>query len=308
MKLFNKTLFFQLREVFIKRTSNETFWAYIFISIPLGWSTIFFLLPIIKSINYSFTDFALSKMTSEWVGLENYIDVLMSPFWWHTIWISFKYSLAVVPAHILISLLLASLIIKFKNKVQSFFKAAFYLPTVLSLVVFTAIIKWIFEPGSGFANTLIQNLGFEPQLWFASPDQAFWVLAGMTWISGHGLGILLYCAALSGIPDSIYEASELDGVRPFRKFTRITWPLVRPTTIYVSILGLIGTFQVFDAAFLITRGGPLNTTYFVNYNIYNTFYNQGLFGVASAMSVILMIIILTVSILNYSLLSSKVEY
>lgn len=308
MKIIDQIPYTRLREIFRKRTYNEILWAYVFISIPLGWSTIFFLLPIIKSINYSFTDFALSKMTSEWVGISNYIDVLMSPFWWHTVWISLKYSLAVVPAHIIISLLLATIIIKFKKRFQSFFKAAFYLPTVLSLVVFTAIIKWIFEPGSGFANILVTALGFEPQLWFANPDQAFWVLAAMTWLSGHGLGILLYCAALSGIPDSIYEASELDGVTPFKRFSKITWPLVRPTTIYVTILGLIGTFQVFDAAFLITRGGPLNTTYFVNYNIYNTFYNQGLFGLASAMSVILMIIILTVSMINYKLLSSKVEY
>jgi multiple sugar transport system permease protein len=191
---------------------------------------------------------------------------------------------------------------------QTFFKAALYLPGVISPVVSAAIFRWVFYSGDGFANALLGGLGLPRQNWFGDPHLALPVLIVMAWLSANGIGVIVYAAAIGNIPATYYEVARIDGASAWRTFTAVTWPLVQPTTIFVTVTGLIAGFQVFAPALLITGGGPLNTTYFVNYSIYRTFYYDNAFGMATAMSILLMVIIVLVSIANYRWLRIDVEY
>jgi multiple sugar transport system permease protein len=213
-----------------------------------------------------------------------------------------------LPVSIVMSLFLAMQILKQPPRVQTFFKAALYLPGVISPVVGAAVLKWIFHSGDGFANALLVKLGLPMQNWFGDPHLAMPVLIVMTWLGANGVGVIVYAAALGNIPRTYYEVAELDGASRMRTFANVTWPLIKPTTIFVTVTSLIGGFQIFAPALLITGGGPLNTTWFVNYHIYRTFYYQNEFAMASAMAIVLMGLIVFVSIVSYRWLATDVEY
>ena len=288
---------------------KQWFWAYVFLSVSLAWSTVFLFYPLARAVAQGFTDFSLSSATATtWVGLGNYKKILTDPFWWRTVLVTLLYVAACVPAGVLVSMFLAVQILKQPVPLQTFFKAALYLPGVISPVVSAAVMKWIFHSGDGFANAVLRVFGVAPAAWFGDPGLAMPVLIVMSWLSANGIGVIVYAAAIGNIPDTYYEVAKIDGASNWRVFLNVTWPLVKPTTIFVTITGLIGGFQVFAPALLITGGGPLNTTYFVNYHIYRTFYYESNFGMASAMAVLLMGIIVAISVVNYRWLATDVEY
>ncbi len=296
-----------IREYMSDRVYKEWIWAFIFLAFDFAWSTVFLLYPILSTIGYSLTNFSLIA-DLKWLGLQNYLTIITDPVWWHSCWVTLQYTIGVVPVSMAISLGLALLIIRLPDFGQTFFKAAFYVPGVTSAVVMAVILRWIFNPLYGFANLFLGSIGIAPQMWFGSSDQALFTVVLSTWLGSHGVGILIYVAALGGIPKSYYEAADLDAARTFTKFRRITLPLLKPATLYVLITNLIGSFQVFGPTLLITNGGPSGATQFVNYYIYETFYRFRKLGLAAAMSVVLMIIIVLISIANYRAFSSDVEY
>jgi multiple sugar transport system permease protein len=134
------------------------------------------------------------------------------------------------------------------------------------------------------------------------------VIIVMTWLGANGVGVIIYAAALGNIPATYYEVAQLDGASTFKTFAHVTWPLIKPTTIFVTVVGLIGGFQVFAPALLITGGGPLRTTWFANYHIYREFYYRNNFATASAMAIVLMSLIVLVSFVSYRWLATDVEY
>jgi multiple sugar transport system permease protein len=288
---------------------TQWFWAYFFVAVSLAWSTLFLFFPLAQALYQSLTDFSLTSATAtRWVGLRNYLQILRDPFWWHTLKVTLLYMTATIPIGILVSLFLAGQILKQPKRLQTFFKAALYLPGVISFVVSAAMMKWIFHSGDGFANALMKSIGLEGQNWFGDPSLAMPVLIFLTWISANGVGVIIYSAALGNIPETYYEVANIDGASAWQTFFNITWPLVKPTTVFVTITSLIASFQVFAPALLITGGGPLKSTYFLNYHIYRTFYYENDFGLASAMAVLLMAIVVVVSVVNYRWLASDVEY
>jgi multiple sugar transport system permease protein len=297
----------RIREYTSDRVYKEWIWAFVFLAVDFAWATVFLLYPILSTVGYSLTNFSLVA-DLKWQGLENYIRIVTDPIWWHSCWVTLQYTIGAVPISITISLVIALLIIRLPEFGQTFFKAAYYLPGVTSTVVMAVILRWIFNPMYGFANLFLGSLGVAPQMWFGSSDQALFTVILTTWLGSHGVGILIYCAALGGIPKSYYEAADLDAASAFTKFRRITLPLLKPASLYVLITNLIGSLQVFGPALLITNGGPSGATQFVNYYIYETFYRFRKMGMAAAMSVVLMILIVGISIVNYRAFSSDVEY
>jgi len=288
---------------------KQWFWAYLFVAASLAWSSLFLFYPLGQAVLQSLTDFSLTSATAtEWVGLRNYKDTLSDPFWWRTLLVTLVFVGGTLPVGILTSMFLAVQILKQPRPLQTFFKGALYLPGVISPVVGAAVMKWIFHSGDGFANAVLQEMGFQSRNWFGDPALAMPVLIAMTWLSANGVGVIVYTAAIGNIPQTYYDVARIDGASAWRTFFSVTWPLVKPTTIFVTVTGLIAGFQVFAPALLITGGGPLHTTYFLNYHIYRTFYYQNEFGAASAMAVVLMGIIVFVSVVNYRWLATDVEY
>lgn len=287
----------------------QWFWGYVFLAAAMAWATLFLFYPLAQAVIQSATDFSLTSATAtKWVGLGNYAQTLGDRFWWHTLAVTMIFVAGTLPVGILVSLFLAVQILKLPPRLQTFFKAALYLPGVISPVVGATVMKWVFHSGDGFANALLHMAGIPPQNWFGDPSLAMPVLIVMSWLSANGVGVIVYAAAIGNIPATYYEVADLDGATAWRTFFSITWPLVKPTTIFVAVTGLIGGFQVFAPALLITGGGPLKTTYFVNYHIYHAFYYQNEFGRASAMAVLLMLVIVLLSLVNYRWLATDVEY
>lgn len=285
-------------------------WAYIFLAVDLAWAVLFLFYPLGRAIVFSLQDFTLANIGNvTFVGLKNYAEILSDRTgWWHSVWITVIWTVFTVPVNVLISLGLSLLIAPLREGPANFFKGAFYLPAVVSQVVLAVIMLWVFSPTTGLANLVLEGLGLQPQRWYASPDTALLTLMLITWLTGHGFGVLLYTAALRRVPASLYEAADIDATPAWSKFWNVTWPLIKPTTLYVTIIQLIAAFQTFSGAFFITKGGPLRSTEFVNWRIYTTFYEEGNFGMASAMAVVLLIVIMAISLISFRLFSSEVEY
>jgi multiple sugar transport system permease protein len=288
---------------------TQWFWAYLFLAVAMAWSSLFLFYPLLKAGAQSLTNFSLTASeATRWVGLENYRQLVTDPYWWQAIGVTLVFVVGTLPVSIVMSLFLAMQILKQPPPLQTFFKASLYLPGVISPVVGAAVLKWIFHSGDGFANAILAKLGLPMQNWFGDPHLAMPVLIVMTWLGANGVGVIVYAAALGNIPRTYYEVAELDGAPRFLTFANVTWPLIKPTTIFVTVTSLIGGFQIFAPALLITGGGPLRTTWFVNYHIYRTFYYQNDFAMASAMAIVLMLLIIIVSVISYRWLATDVEY
>ena len=289
---------------------SEWRWAYILLGMDLAWAGLFLFYPLALAFIFSLQEFTLGNIGNvRFVGLDNYITILSDTSgWWHSVWITTLWTVFTVPVNVAIAMGLSLLIVPLPEGPANFFKGAFYLPAVVSQVVIAVIMVWIFSPRNGLANMLLSSAGLPTLRWYASPELALFTLMLMTWLTGHGFGVLLYTASLKRIPKSLYEAADIDATSAWKKFWNITWPLIKPTTLYVTIIQLIAAFQTFAGAFFITKGGPLRSTEFVNWRIYTTFYEQGNFGLASAMAVVLMAVIMIISIVSFRLLGTDVEY
>ncbi len=282
-------------------------WCYLFIAAPVLLFLSFTVFPMLSALYMSFQKY--SVMSSQFIGLGNYSHLLHDSVFWKAMENTIIYTVFTVPVNIFIAFFLSLMIFPLNNRSQTFFKSAFYLPAVTSGVTMSLIWLWMFDPtGSGLVNSFLNLFGMHPQMWLASSHTALFSLILMTYFGGHGSAIILYLAAMGGIPKSLYEAAELDAATWWGKIRHVTWPLLKPTTLYLLIIGTIGSFQVFEQTYIMTQGGPNFATTTIAYLIYDHAFNQFNFGLASAESFVLGAIIILISVLQYKFLSSDVEY
>ncbi|WP_211747095.1 sugar ABC transporter permease [Paenibacillus sp. Marseille-Q4541] len=289
------------------RFFKEYGWAYLFIFAPVLLFLIFTLYPVGSAFVMSFQEYDVIQ--SSWVGVDNYSRLFQDTIFWKSMRNTLLFTLGTVPINILITFVLSVLIFQMKTKWQTFFKATLYLPAVASGVTISVVWLAIFDPtGSGLLNRFIGLFGLDPVIWLGQSSTALFSLILMSWLGSHGAGIILYMAALGGVPKSLYEAADIDHASAWTKFTRITWPLLKPTTLYLLVTGVIGSFQVFISVYLMTQGGPNFATTTIAYLIYQTAFTFYEFGLASAQSFILAIIIVVISVVQFKYFSSDVEY
>jgi len=281
-------------------------WGYIFILPVMSLFLIFTIVPAVWSFVMAFQRYGI--FGAEWIGLQNFKDL----FAWSDFYVALKnttiYAVIYVISNLVLALVLASLIFPFSNKVQTFFRAAFYLPRVTSLVVISLIWVWIFNPTFGLLNQILGFLGLPPQPWLTSPKTALWSIILSQVLAMPGAGIILYLATMGNIPKTLYEAAELDGASEFRKWWHITVPLVKPTTLYLLVMYTIAGFRVFTQMYVMTRGGPGNATISLVLLIYNTAFRDFNFGLASALAIVVFGILSILSGIQFKLLSSRVTY
>lgn len=289
---------------------QEYGWAYFFVTVPVALFAVFMAYPVFWAFLLSFQKYSVFR--SEWVGLKNYIYLFTSPtfapIYWKALGNTLIWTVATVPTGILTSLFLAVLIVRLPARLQTVFKFSYYLPVVASGIILSLVWLWIFDPLSGLLNYLVGLVGISPRVWLGDSRYALLALILQAVLGAHGGTIVLYCAALGGIPRSLYEAAELDGASAWTAFWRITWPLIKPTTVYLFITGIIGAFQVFGNVYVLTQGGPNFSTVTLGYLIYETAFQQYNFGSAAAQSFVLGALIITLSLLNYKYLATDVEY
>ncbi|OOC63518.1 carbohydrate ABC transporter permease [Paenibacillus ihbetae] len=291
----------------MKGYMREYGWAYLFILAPVLLFLIFTLYPVASAFLMSFQQY--SVMGSEWIGTDNYTRMVKDEVFWKSMWNTVLFTVGTVPVNIIITYALSFFIFQMKDKWQTFFKATMYLPAVASGVTISVVWLAIFDPThAGLLNRFIGLFGFDPVIWLGKSDTALFSLILMNWLGSHGAGIILYLAAMGGIPKSLYEAADIDHASGWSKFWRITWPLMKPTTLYLLVTGVITSFQVFISVYLMTQGGPNFATTTIAYLIYNTAFNFYEFGLASAQSFVLAALIIVISVIQFKYFSSDVEY
>lgn len=280
-------------------------WDYLFITPKLVLFSIFIATPVIWAFFLSFQEYGVFQ--SKWVGLSNFINVFQSDLFWIALWNTFRYTLIVVPCQVLIALILASLINPLNRKAQTFFRAAYYLPTVTSVVVVSMVWRWMYN-SKGLLNYFLSLFGVDAINWLGSSQWALPSIILMSILTPPGVGVILYLAAMGSIPESLYEAAKIDGAGPIKTWWQITLPLLKPTTLYLVVLRTIGSFQVFTQVLLLTDGGPGYATTTLVHLIYNSAFRDFEFGYASAQAIILFAIVLIFAFIQFKFLNTDVEY
>lgn len=290
----------------IKRGWHKHKWSYFFVFPSMLLFFIFTAYPVAQAFLLAFQKVDLRG--SEWVGLKNFQDIFASKLFWSSMQHTFIYAIFVVSLWLLTSLIVAALIQPLSNRIQSLFRAAFYLPNVISIVVISLVWIWIFEPQFGFFNYLLSLIGHEPVRWLQNPNLALWSIVLSTVLIIPGSGVVIYSAAIGAIPQDYYEAAEVEGANWGQKLFFITLPLLNPTTLYLMVIYTIAGFQIFERVYIMTGGGPINRTTTIVQLIFQTAFSDFNFGRASALGLILFAIVAIFSIVQFKFLSSDVEY
>ncbi len=283
---------------------REALCGYLFALPWLIGLSIFILYPFIANIIYSFTEYSIIE-SPKWIGLENYKKLLGDPIFWKSMFNTAYYSL-VVPLQLIIALLLA-LLLNQAVKGQRTFRTLFYLPVLVPLVASSILWKWILNPNYGPVNALLSKIGITGPAWFASEVWAKPALILMgVWTAGGAM--IIFLASLQDIPQVLYEAAQIDGANAFQNLFHITLPLLTPAILFNLITGIIGSFQVFAPAYIITKGGPNYSTTFYVYYLYDNAFKLFRMGYASAMAFILFIGVFIITLLVFKTSSRWVYY
>ena len=251
---------------------------------------LFFFLPALQTFWLSLTESSLTR-TSAFVGLDNYHTLLNDPSFWDSVGNTFYFSLLTVVPLCAIGLLMAMLVDRF-TRVQGWLQGAFFLPFVLPISVMTLIADWMLQPSSGVVNHILGG----QRAWLADPYWALPAVAiGTIWWT-VGFNMLLFLAGLRNIPAELYEAAALDGARGFTLFRTITWPALRPVATTALILQLIASLKVFGQTYILTSGGPFNTTRVALHYMYETAFTQSDAGYAAAVAMAFVAIVILLSL------------
>jgi multiple sugar transport system permease protein len=254
--------------------------------------------PMIASFLMSFTRWnGITPFREiEWVGSENYARLAAhDPSFRKALYNTAFYALFSVPIGMATALGMA-LLLNQRVKGLAFFRTVFYLPSVVSGVATAMLWAWLFNPSFGGVNWVLRHLGLPEPGWLTDERTAIWVFIFMS-VWGVGNAMLIYLAGLQGIPEHLYEAAELDGAGPLVRFRHVTVPMLTPTLFFNLVMAIIGSFQVFTSAFVMTEGGPNEATLFYVLYLYQKAFEQFQMGYASAMAWILFAIVLALTLL-----------
>ncbi len=289
----------------MKQSTREALYGYALASPWILGFVLFTVGPMIASLIIGFfrTDF-LTEFT--FVGTRWYQNVLTDPLVHKALINTAIFSFTVVPLNTVIALGIAVMLNQ-GIRGQSFWRTIYYLPSVVSGVAVSLLWQWLYQPDSGLINSILLRFGIQGPRWIYSEDWALASIVIMT-LWGAGSAMLIYLAGLRGIPTSLYEAAEIDGASSIRRFFSITLPLLTPTIFFNVVLNIIGSWQVFTAALVMTNGGPNNATLTMVLQIYRTGFRNSYFGYASAQAWLLFIVVLVFVILALRSASSWVHY
>lgn len=289
------------------RLTDEDLWGYLFIFVALVFFCVFTLYPVISAVETSFLKY--KPFGSEYIGLTNYTDSFKNDLFFKSIKNTLVYTVVVVPLSLLIAFVISIMILPFSKKTQSVFKSMYYLPGIASGVALSVVWLWIYDSSpSGLFNQVLTFFGAPTQNWLSSSKTSMLSLMIMALLSGQGSNIIIYIAALMGIDNTYFEAAELDGATFMQKVRFIVFPLVKPTTLFLLVTGVIGSFQVFMNAFMMTGGGPNNSTTMIGLLIYKNAFEYSKYGLACAQAILLAIVIALISLVQFKLMGADVEY
>lgn len=292
----------ELRQSFSTRRRAETLTGLLLVLPALIGFLVFYAAPTLRAIEISFTDWNLLSKPHA-VGWANYAKMMHDGQFWHAMKLSAYYVLLNIPLQTVLGLFLAVAMDRLTRSL--FVKSVVLLPYLLSNVLVAMMWVWLLNPMLGWVDFVIQQLGFARQPFFAGPEQALATVAAVNIWRHMGLVAMLFLAGLQNIPRYLYEAAALEGASEWQMFRRITLPLLRPVMVFVLVTSVTGSFQIFDTVAVATNGGPLDSTrVIVHYIVQNAF---GFFrmGYASAMSVVLGLVMVAYTILQMQIMRAN---
>jgi len=287
---------FVKEEALMRKSSSERA-GYLFILPWLLGLILFTIGPMIFSLILSFSSWdIISGIDSiKFVGLENFKEIFQDKLFYQSLKVTFIFALISVPLYQVISLLIAMLL-SVRSKAMKFYRLIYFMPSVIPVVAVSMMWIIILNPEYGILNQALAIVGIQGPAWLQDPSYALGALIVMG-IWGIGNTIIIYLSGLQGVPEELYEAAEIDGAGIIRRFFHITIPMISPTIFFNLVMGIIGGFQYFTQAFVMTNGGPMNSTLFYNLYLYNKAFVSFEMGYASALSWILFVIILLFTLL-----------
>ncbi len=267
---------------------------------------IFIVTPALSSFYYSFTDYDMLTLRGKFVSFSNFINLFRMPSDFGRVLIrTFFYTLLVVPLVFFMSLLLSVITTSDFIYGKSFLRALFYWPWLLSPSIIGISWKWFLDYDAGLINILLLKGGFNPISWLIDKRLAFLSVLLVTVWNVAGYFMVMFNAALTAIPNEVYEAAALDGANRWTRFWKIIFPLLKPTSVLVIVLSTIMAMRSFEVIYVFTAGGPGTSTTMVAQRIYHTAFMERRLGVASSMSVILFVILMILSLLQFRILEEK---
>ncbi|MFC7786804.1 carbohydrate ABC transporter permease [Rossellomorea sp. GCM10028870] len=264
----------------------------------------FIFYPMLNAIWLSFTNYNIVT-EAEFIGLENYKELFSDALFWKVLGKTLLYLLIVVPALVILPIFLAILVNQ-QVKGIGFFRSAYYVPVVTSMVVVGIAWKWVYAD-KGILNYILESVGLisEPVNWLTSTSTSIFAVMVVTIWKGLGYYMVIYLAGLQSISDDLYEAAEIDGASKWKQIWHITIPLLMPSIMIVTIMSSISAMKVFEEIYVMTGGGPLNSSKTLVFYIYEEAFDKLQMGYASAAGVILFIITLIFSVINITFMSKK---
>ncbi|HRK21124.1 MAG TPA: sugar ABC transporter permease [Fimbriimonadaceae bacterium] len=307
----------------LARRRHEARTGWLFITPALLHLIVFALMPIAVAFVISLYKWQLFKPDGAFVAFNNYFYAFTEGPFWNAMWNSFRYAVVAVPLGMFVALLVA-LLVNQKLAGITIFRTLFYVPAISSGVAIAMIWIYIYLPGTGLINTLtLRVFGKEGALakvigafgiapyesidFLAKPEWAMWALVFMSVWTGLGPRMVLFLAGLIGINPSLYEAASLDGAGKLRCFWNVTLPMLVPTTFFVMVTSTIGAMQVFTPVYMMTKGGPEDTTDVVGYHIYTEAWVNFNTGLASSKSFILLAVVVAISFFQFRMMKRQME-
>ena len=284
-------------------------WAYVFLFLApsLIGMLVFVLIPTVASAVMSLMQWSVID-TPVFVGGQNYVTLIRDdPVFWGSLSATLKYAAISIPISLAGALGLA-VVVNQPLKGMTVFRVMFFIPVVSSMVSVAMIWRWLLAVDFGLINIGLMSLGLQQVHWLTD---ARWVIPSLAMISvwkGLGYGMIIYLAALQAVPSHLYEAASIDGATPWQRFWRITFPLLAPTHFFMLVTGVIGSFQVFDTVYLMTRGGPGNASRVYAFYLWQQAFSFYHMGYASAMAWILFVIIFIITLAQVRLIERGVTY
>lgn len=285
----------KFKKIFGNLTNNERFAGWVFILPALVGTLIFIIIPVICSFGLSFAKWDLLNPI-QFVGLTNYREIFSEALFYKILLNTVVFALATSVLGVIIPLVLAC-ILNSKIRGAEFYKTAYFLPFITPMIVIGVVWEWIFDPNIGLLNHVLHlHINWLYDTHFAMPAL---IIVSVWKLIGYNMVIFL--SSLSGISQSMFEAAKIDGANELQTFKNVTVPLLSPTIFFVVIITAISSFQVFDLIYLMTQGGPLNSTNVLVYAIYQNAFEYFNVGKASAVAYVLFVIILVLTLVQWNL-------
>ena len=289
------------------RTDNLPAWGLFFVAPWIIGFVAFTVYPFFASLYYSFTNFNIINLTPRWVGLDNYVELFTAdPLFWTSISNSIRYAALLLVFATIFDIFIAYLLSQ-NVKFLSIYRTIFFFPVLVPVVAASLTWIWILNPRFGLMNGLLDVVGIKGPNWLASPDTAMYSLIFIG-VWGSGRQVIVYLSGFNDIPSQLYEAADIDGASGLQKFWRITLPLLSPQIFFNVVTLIIFSLQSFSEVYIMTQGGPANSTLLYAVNLYNRAFEDYAMGYASALAWIMFLLILGLTLIIFKFLSGRVIY